>query len=68
MIFNWMDEEAKGKGRFAITEEVQQILKRDGFVTIISKHRGTLTMVGWDFITPKIIEGEILVVQDEVEL
>lgn len=68
MIFNWMDEEAKGKGRFKIADEVGQILKRDGFVTIISKHRGTITMVGWDFINPKLIEGEIFVVQDEVEL
>ena len=68
MIVNWMDEEAKGKGRFKIADEVQQILKRDGFVTIISRHRGTITMIGGDFISPRLIEGEILVVQDEVEL
>ena len=72
MKIDWVKEAKKGKGRFAIAEEVHNAIRRDGFVVVVNSSRKEVMVVG-KFKRGHIesmvsIEGEPLFVKDEVVL
>jgi bifunctional ADP-heptose synthase (sugar kinase/adenylyltransferase) len=65
---NWAEEIKNGKGRYKIVDEMVQILKTGNIVVVEDTSRGTFTMTQKMWEKGGIIEGEPLVVLDEVAL